>query len=72
MFNKKFLVSVLNSDWVVIKANLRLKHLPRIEEYLFFNEKYYRVINLIHLLDKSQHIFIIIDEKAELLRDKTQ
>ena len=36
--------------------------LPRRDEFIYFNEQYYQVINVVHMMNKLQDIFIIVDE----------
>lgn len=62
MFITKYTTSLLNVKWEPIKRNLKLNVIPRIGEYLYFNEQYYEVINIIHMLDDKQEYFIIVNE----------
>jgi hypothetical protein len=45
-----------------MKRNLKLKVIPRRDEYIFFNEEYYEVLNVVHMLNKTQDIFVIVNE----------
>lgn len=62
MFNNKYTVTILNTLWVPIKSNIKLKVIPRREEMIFIKEfdKYFEVINVVHTIDKTQNTFIIV------------
>jgi hypothetical protein len=62
MFKRKYTVTLLNSKWEIVKRNVDFIIIPRKDEYIFFEEKYYEVINVIHMLNKKQDIFVIINE----------
>lgn len=62
MFRKKINVSLLDSKWEVIQRNLKLEIIPRRDEYLWFNNKYYVVLNIVHSIDGKGEILIIIEE----------
>ena len=62
MFETKYTVSILNSKWEPMKRNLKLKVIPRRDEYIFLNEQYYTVLNVVHKLNKNQDIFVVINE----------
>lgn len=59
---KKYSVSILNREWKVLENVLRIKHIPRSGEVLFYRGEYYRVINIVHYLNRKQGIFIIVDK----------
>jgi hypothetical protein len=62
MFKNKYKISILDSKWQPIKRNLKVEVIPRVNEYLYMDEKYHKVINVIHTMDKKQDIFVIIEE----------
>ena len=62
MFNVKYSVSILNSKWEVIKRNLKLSVIPRKDEYIFLDDRYVSVVNVIHTLNKKHEIFVIIED----------
>jgi len=62
MFKSKYIVSILNSKWEPIKIKLRLSVIPRQDEYIYLNEQYYQVLNVIHQFKDKQEIFIVINE----------
>lgn len=68
MFNKKYTVSVLDCKWQVLKRNLKLVVIPRRDEYLFFDGSYYEVVNVIHMLNKNQDIFIVVSETQNQIK----
>jgi hypothetical protein len=62
MFTRKYTVSVLDSKWNVIKNRLKLDAIPRKDELLFFDNLYYEVMNIVHVLNEKQGIFVIVNE----------
>jgi hypothetical protein len=66
MIDLKYTVSIINSKWEPIKRNIKIEVLPRKDEYLFFDEKYHLVLNLVHRLSEKHEIFIIIEEVAKM------
>lgn len=65
MFQAKYTVSILNSKWNPMKRNLKLKVIPRREEYIFLNNQYYNVLNVVHMLNDKQDIFVIVNELSQ-------
>lgn len=65
MFETKYTVSILDSKWVPIKRNLKLKVIPRRDELIYLDEQYFEVLNVVHRLNTKQDIFIIINELAK-------
>lgn len=61
MFKTKYTISILDSKWSVIKNNVKLLFIPRTNELIYLNNQYYQVINVIHMLNKNQDIFVIVD-----------
>jgi hypothetical protein len=61
MFKTKYTISILDSKWSVIKNNAKLLFVPRINELIYMNNQYYKVLNVIHMLNKKHDIFIIVD-----------
>ena len=61
MFETKYTTSLLDINWNPLKRNVKLRIIPRTNEYIFLDSQYYKVINVIHSLNKKQDIFIIID-----------
>lgn len=62
MFETKYTLSILNSKWVPLKMNLKLKVVPRSGEFIFMNNQYYEVLNIVHMLNDKEGIFVIINE----------
>lgn len=63
-FNK-YSVSILNKKWEVIHPTINVKFVPRMDEMIFINEQYYRVIGVVHNILDKQGIFIIVEELGE-------
>ncbi len=62
MFSKKYTVTLLNSKWEIVKSNVKLISIPKKDEYVFLDNKYYDVLNVIHTIGKEHKILIIIEE----------
>jgi hypothetical protein len=62
MSNLKYKVSIINSKWESIKRNIEMYIIPRKDEYIYLNEQYYTVLNIIHMLNENHEVFIIIEE----------
>lgn len=61
----KYTVSILNSKWFPIKRNVEMIIIPRRDEYIYMNEQYYEVINVVHMLNEKQDIFVIVNEMTK-------
>jgi len=62
MFKTKYTVSILNSKWIPLKMDLKLNVVPRSDELIFMDNQYYKVLNIVHMLNEKQGIFVIINE----------
>lgn len=62
MFNIKKTISILNNKWEPIKRNIKVNIIPRKDELIYLDNKYFEVIHVIHMLNKEQNVFIIIGE----------
>lgn len=72
MFKEKYKVSILDSKWKVLKSNVNFPIIPRKDEYIFMDEQYYEVLNIVHRTGKIQEIFVIVIEfKNNLLLEST-
>lgn len=61
---KKYTVTFLDSNWKVVKKDVKTKFVPRARELVYLPEhlKYFSVINVVYNFDGNQEIFIIIEE----------
>ena len=66
MFKKKYTVSMLDSKWVPLKRNIKIVIIPRRDEYIWLDEKYYIVLNVVHSITDKQEVFVIVEEKEKL------
>lgn len=62
MFKTKYKVSFLNCKWETMTIKLNLTVIPRRDEYVYLNNQYYQVLNVVHKLNDKQDIFIVINE----------
>lgn len=63
MFRKKYTVSLLDSKWLPIKRNVKMEFIPKTDEYVWLDNKYFIVINIVHSITDKYEIFIIVEEK---------
>jgi hypothetical protein len=61
----KYTVSILDSKWQPIKRNVEMIIIPRRDEYVYMNEQYYEVLNVVHTLNEKQDIFVIVNEMVK-------
>jgi hypothetical protein len=59
---RKYSVSILDRKWKTIKDIVKVKHIPRASEVLFFDGEYYRVVNIVHSINNKQGIFVIVEK----------
>ena len=62
MFRAKYNVTILDSKWQVVKNNVTLFVIPRQGEYIYMDDKYVNVLNVVHSIDVKHVIYIIIEE----------
>ena len=65
MFKTKYNTTLLNSKWSVIKNVLIFKVIPRKDEYIYYIDRYYQVLNVVHNLSVKHDILIIVEEVAQ-------
>ena len=61
----KYTVTILNSKWNPIKRNVEMFIIPRRDEYIYMDEQYYEVLNVVHTLNEKQDIFVIVNEMVK-------
>jgi hypothetical protein len=66
MFKKKYNVSMLDSKWIPLKRNINLSIIPRRDEYIWIDEKYFIVLNIVHSITDKQEVFIVVEEKEKI------
>lgn len=64
MFRTKYNVTILDSKWQVVKNNIKLAVVPRQGEYIYMNNKYVNVLNVVHSIDDKHAIFVVVEELA--------
>jgi hypothetical protein len=64
MFNKKYTITFLNSKWEVIKKDIKVVAIPRRDEYIWFDEKYFTVTNVVHSFIGKHDILVVIEESG--------
>jgi hypothetical protein len=66
MFKKKYTISILDSKWIPIKRSVKMEVVPRRDEYIWFEEKYYIVLNVVHSITDKQEVFVVVEEKEKI------
>jgi hypothetical protein len=66
MFKKKYSISILDSKWIPIKRNVKMEVVPRRDEYIWFEEKYYIVLNVVHSITDKLEVFVVVEEKEKI------
>lgn len=66
MFKKKYSISILDSKWIPIKRNVKMEVVPRRDEYIWFDEKYYIVLNVVHSITDKLEVFVVVEEKEKI------
>ena len=62
MFSTKYNTTLLDSKWSVIKNNVKINVIPRKNEYVYYVDRYYHVVNVIHDLTTKHNVLIILEE----------
>jgi hypothetical protein len=65
MFRIKYTVSILNSKWVVLKPSVKLFTIPKIDEFIYMDNMYFKVLNVVHSIEKKHSVFIVVEEFNE-------
>jgi len=65
MFKTKYTTTLLDSKWSVIKNGVIFKVIPRKDEYIYYNDMYYQVLNVVHNLTLKHEILIIVEEFSQ-------
>lgn len=62
---KKYNYNIIDKKWNVLKCNLNFDVKPNINEIIYIenDKKYYKILNIIHYLNKS--INILVEELNE-------
>lgn len=68
MFNKKYTVTILDSKWNILKDGVKMLVVPRQDELMYFDTKYYEVINVIHMIDDKHKVIAVVDESRKTVR----
>jgi hypothetical protein len=61
-FSEKYTITFINSKWEIVKSDIKMKIVPQRDEYIYMDDKYYDVLNVVHSLGKKHNILVIIDE----------
>lgn len=66
-FKRKCGVTLLDEKWEILKLCQKVDFIPRTNEIVYLSEyeKYYRVANVVYNFEKTQGIFVIIEEYTD-------
>ncbi len=70
MFNKNYKISIINSKWHLLKNDIKWSVIPRKGEFIYMDEQYFEVLNVVHRMSKVHEIFIVVLETKE--KDKLE
>jgi hypothetical protein len=65
MFKTKYTISILTSKWFPLKRNLKVSVIPRTDEFLYMDDQYYKVTHVVHMLNKNQEVFVVVEEISQ-------
>ncbi len=68
----KYTVSILNSKWYPLKRNVEMVIIPRKDEFIFMDNQYYEVLNIVHMVNEKQDIFVIVNELVKPIEPENQ
>jgi hypothetical protein len=68
MFKKKITVTLIDDKWNIVKNRISFTILPRVGEYIYFDDVYYEVLNLIHRMDDNKGVFIIVNQPPHQIK----
>jgi hypothetical protein len=71
MFKTKYNTTLLDSKWSVIKNGVIFKVIPRKGEFIYYNDRYYHVLNVVHNLAIKHDILIIVEEHIQPSRPES-
>lgn len=70
MFASKYLITFLNEKWEVLKE-AKLKVIPRTNEFIYLDDKYFRIICVVHQIAKKHNIIVMVKEFSFELIEKS-
>ena len=70
MFKTKYNTTLLDSKWSVIKNGVIFNVIPRRDEYIYYVDRYYHVLNVVHNVDKKHSIIIVVEELNQQAENK--
>jgi hypothetical protein len=70
MFKTKYNTTLLDSKWSVIKNGVIFNVIPRRDEYIYYIDRYYHVLNIVHNIGKKHGILIVVEELTQQAENK--
>ena len=70
MFKTKYNTTLLDSKWSVIKNGVIFNVIPRKNEYIYYIDRYYHVLNIVHNIGKKHGILIVVEELTQQAENK--
>ncbi len=65
---KKTIINISDANYNIIKGNVKLKHIPNVNDILYFDLTgvTYNVIKILHHIDKNHtFIWVIVEENKK-------
>ena len=56
MFNKKYTIDLITSKWDRVKSNIKFDSVPNIDEFIYVDNQYFKIVNVIHSISKKHNI----------------
>lgn len=70
MFKTKYNTTLIDSKWSVIKTGVIFEVIPRRDEYIYYIDRYYHVLNVVHNIGKTHGILIVVEELTQQAEKK--
>ena len=70
MFKTKYNTTLIDSKWSVIKTGVIFEVIPRRDEYIYYIDRYYHVLNVVHNVGKTHGILIVVEELTQQAEKK--
>ncbi len=70
MFKTKYNTTLIDSKWNPIKNGVIFNVIPRKDEYIYYIDRYYHVINVVHNIAEKHGILIVVEELVQQEENK--
>lgn len=70
MFKTKYNTTLIDSKWSVIKTGIIFNVIPRRDEYIYYIDRYYHVLNVVHNVGEKHGILIVVEMLTQQAENK--